>query len=216
MYNQFDQTTITERDAAKHNLFIMAHHTPAIPGDHDDGMKMNPAEILARENQHPTTPDHELIVQAGRQQPSSKHLNFGQSFADKIVRFGGSWQYIVIFLALLCVWIIYNVVALMTYSFDPYPFNFLNLILTCMAALQAPVIMMSRNWQDEKDRLRTEIDHRINYKAELQIRSLHRKMDVGVSERLSEIMEHQKALQALMLELSSNPSSIRPFIPRSS
>jgi uncharacterized membrane protein len=102
---------------------------------------------------------------------------FGQRMADKIAEFGGSWKFIGIFLSIMLVWMITNVVLLRDKAFDPYPFILLNLALSCLAALQAPIIMMSQNRQEDKDRAHAEYDFRVNVKAEAEIRSLHEKLD---------------------------------------
>ena len=118
---------------------------------------------------------------------------FGQRIADKIADFGGSWTFIISFLALLFSWIGINL-YLLTRPFDPYPFILLNLILSSIAALQAPVIMMSQNRQEQKDRLRSKHDYQVNLKAELEIRMLHEKIDhliLNQQQRLFEIQQIQ-------------------------
>jgi uncharacterized membrane protein len=110
--------------------------------------------------------------------PPKETITAGQSISDKVARFGGSWRFIIIFVITLSLWIIFNAFATTQIAFDPYPFIFLNLILSCIAALQAPIIMMSQNRQEEKDRMRSENDYLINLKAEMQIRSLNQKMDL--------------------------------------
>lgn len=109
------------------------------------------------------------------QEVENENLTFGEMMADKIALFGGSWKFIIAFMAFFGIWITENVVAFN--SFDPYPFILLNLILSCIAALQAPLIMMSQNRQDQKDRLRSENDYKINLKAELEIQQLNEKVD---------------------------------------
>ncbi len=104
-------------------------------------------------------------------------LTYGQKLADKIADFGGSWPFIIIFLSFLVVWMIINFYWLSNKGFDPYPFILLNLILSCLAALQAPIIMMSQNRQEDKDRERAEYDFKVNLKAETEIRLLHEKLD---------------------------------------
>ena len=106
-----------------------------------------------------------------------RQLTFGERLADRIAEFGGSWRFITIFLGILFLWIAINSVILIFKPFDPYPFILLNLILSCLAAIQAPIIMMSQNRQEDKDRLQAEHDYRINLKAELEIRHLHEKID---------------------------------------
>jgi uncharacterized membrane protein len=101
---------------------------------------------------------------------------YGQRWADRIAKFGGSWTFIGIFLSIMLVWISVNVFQLLN-PFDPYPFILLNLFLSCLAALQAPIIMMSQNRQNEIDRARAEFDYDINRKAEAEIQVLHQKLD---------------------------------------
>ncbi len=127
------------------------------------------------------------------QQFESK-LTFGQRLSDKMASFGGSWGFIIIFSCVLILWILVNSWLLIRKPFDPYPFILLNLILSCLAAIQAPIIMMSQNRQEAKDRLRASYDYQINLKAELEIRQLHQKLDHLLSrqwERLIEIQEVQ-------------------------
>lgn len=106
-----------------------------------------------------------------------KQLTIGQRAADNIAEFGGSWKFIIMFFVVLLVWITANVWFLGSKPFDPYPFILLNLILSCLAAIQAPIIMMSQNRQEQKDRMRSENDYKINLKAELEIKLLHEKLD---------------------------------------
>lgn len=108
----------------------------------------------------------------------NKSISFGDRMADKIASFGGSWTFILSFMSFLFIWISFNIYWLSNKGFDPYPFILLNLILSCIAALQAPVIMMSQNRQEEKDRERAKEDLKINQKAEEEIRSLHEKLDL--------------------------------------
>lgn len=117
---------------------------------------------------------------------------YGQIVADKVADFGGSWTFIISFMFFLFGWIIINVVVLVDKGFDPYPFILLNLILSCIAALQAPVIMMSQNRQEEKDRERSKKDFMINLKSELEIRMLHEKLDHLIMHQQQELIEIQK------------------------
>lgn len=121
----------------------------------------------------------------------SEQYTFGQRLADKVASFGGSWTFIIAFGVFLFLWIITNVVILVLHPFDPYPFIFLNLILSCIAALQAPVIMMSQNRQEEKDRTRAKKDYMINLKAELEIRMLHEKIDHLILHQQQDLLEIQ-------------------------
>lgn len=102
---------------------------------------------------------------------------FGERLADRIADFGGSWTFILMFLALLASWALVNTIVLTTRAFDPYPFIFLNLMLSMIAALQAPIIMMSQKRQTQRDRLAAENDYQVNLRAEIEIRELHDKLD---------------------------------------
>nr|HRD08710.1 DUF1003 domain-containing protein [Saprospiraceae bacterium] len=119
-------------------------------------------------------------------------LTLGQRLADKVASFGGSWSFIVTFLLFMAVWIGSNIFLLKDRSFDPYPFILLNLILSCIAALQAPIIMMSQNRQEEKDRERAKKDYMINLKSELEIRLLHEKIDHLIIHQQQELLEIQQ------------------------
>jgi uncharacterized membrane protein len=125
----------------------------------------------------------------------------GQRMADKVATFGGSWRFIMLFMSFLFAWIIVNVLFLLNQPFDPYPFILLNLILSCIAALQAPVIMMSQNRQDEKDRERAKKDYMINLKSELEIRMLHEKLDHLIIHQQHEMLEIQKVQIGMMNDI---------------
>ncbi|WP_118973336.1 DUF1003 domain-containing protein [Taibaiella koreensis] len=121
-----------------------------------------------------------------------RSATLGQRVADKVAAFGGSWRFIISFSVILVLWIIANSVVLANKGFDPYPFILLNLILSCLAALQAPVIMMSQNRQEEKDRARAKSDYMINLKSELEIRMLHEKLDHLMLRQQQDIIEMQR------------------------
>ena len=141
--------------------------------------------------------DEELIIE-NLQNPPKDLLTRGQAISDRVARFGGSWAFIISFFIVLIIWIIYNVNASGTAQFDPYPFILMNLILSCIAALQAPVIMMSQNRQEEKDRKRSENDYLINLKAELEVRGLHQKIDLLLEQQIKTLFESQaKQLEIL-------------------
>lgn len=125
-------------------------------------------------------------------------LTFGARLSDKVAAFGGSWKFIVIFAIVLFVWILFNSLAPNNKDFDPYPFILMNLILSCIAALQAPVIMMSQNRKEEKDRKRAENDYLINLKAEVEIRNLHQKIDLSIVDQFQHLCNiQQKQLEML-------------------
>jgi len=130
-----------------------------------------------------------------------KKTTFGQRVADKVATFGGSWTFILSFGGFLVVWIAINILWLSNKGFDPYPFILLNLILSCIAALQAPVIMMSQNRQEEKDRERAKKDYMVNLKSELEIRTLNEKIDHFIMDQQQEFMELQKAQMDIMKEI---------------
>lgn len=125
--------------------------------------------------------------------------NFGERAADVVASFGGSWAFILLFMAVLAGWIALNISGLMRAPFDPYPFILLNLVLSCVAALQAPVIMMSQRRQETKDRLRSQNDYKVNLKAELEIRQLHEKIDHQLAQQWQKLIELQQ-IQIDLLE----------------
>ena len=133
-----------------------------------------------------------------------KEITFGQKLADKVAEFGGSWGFIIFFMTFLVAWILLNVFWLSHHGFDPYPFILLNLILSCIAAIQAPVIMMSQNRQEEKDRERAKKDYKINLKSELEIRELHEKIDHLIIHYQQDLLEIQKTQIDLLENILHN------------
>ncbi len=141
--------------------------------------------------------DENLILQ-NLLNPPKETLTKGQSISDKVARFGGSWAFIISFFIILIIWILFNTISPTKDNFDPYPFILMNLILSCIAALQATIIMMSQNRQEEKDRKRSENDYLINLKAELEIRSLNQKIDLLLEEQIKILFDSQaKQLELL-------------------
>jgi uncharacterized membrane protein len=128
-------------------------------------------------------------------------ITFGQRLADKVASFGGSWTFIVSFGIFITIWISLNILFLQSNSFDPFPFILLNLILSCIAALQAPVIMMSQNRQEEKDRERSKKDYMINLKSELEIRILHEKIDHLMIHQQQDLIEIQEVQIDMMNDI---------------
>jgi uncharacterized membrane protein len=143
---------------------------------------------------------HETLAQDVEAQ-FQKKLSLGERLADRIADFGGSWTFILLFAGVILFWILLNAVFLLGRAFDPYPFILLNLVLSCLAAVQAPVIMMSQNRQEARDRLRSENDYRVNLKAELEIRHLHEKLDHLLQHQWERLMEIQQIQIELMNEL---------------
>jgi CRP/FNR family cyclic AMP-dependent transcriptional regulator len=125
---------------------------------------------------------------------------FGDRLADRIARFGGSWAFLIWFAVTLFLWMAVNSLESIWHTFDPFPFIFLNLVLSCLAAIQAPVIMMSQNRQATKDRLQADLDYQVNLKAELQIRSLHLKMDELRTTELHDFLELQREQLSIQRE----------------
>ncbi|MBY5750529.1 DUF1003 domain-containing protein [Rhizobium leguminosarum bv. viciae] len=128
----------------------------------------------------------------------SADASFGERIADSIARIGGSWSFIIAFFAFLVAWTVINTVILMSGAFDPYPFVFLNLILSMLAAIQAPIIMMSQNRQAERDRFEAAKDYEVNLKAELEVLSLHQKIDMSVLTELTALREDVARLSAAL------------------
>ncbi len=173
-------------------------------------------QLLSEESKHleklhkivrETLADEELVIQ-NLVNPPLETLTAGQKLSDKVARFGGSWRFIILFGIVLTAWIIFNVLAVGVYKFDPYPFILMNLILSCIAALQAPIIMMSQNRQEEKDRMRSENDYMINLKAEMQIRSLNQKVDVLLEEQIKTLFETQEKQFILLQEINRKLDTI--------
>jgi uncharacterized membrane protein len=168
-------------------------------------------ELLNTENDH-LKKLNEIVLQSIEQEKllleslaqDTEKLSSGQKMADKVARFGGSWKFISWFAALIIIWIGVNLLLISRERFDPYPFILLNLVLSCLAAIQAPVIMMSQNRQEEKDRKRNENDYAVNLKAEIEIRTLHQKIDLLMQEQFKKLIESQaeqiKLLQSIIRE----------------
>ena len=163
-------------------------------------------KILATEDEH-LKKLHRIVANSIKEEkligenllhPPQESFSRGQLVADKVATFGGSWTFILSFGVVLVCWIAMNVI-MATKAFDPYPFILLNLVLSCIAALQAPVIMMSQNRKEEKDRKRAENDYIINLKAEIEIRNLHQKLNLLMEEQFDSLLEIQR-YQTEMLE----------------
>jgi len=150
--------------------------------------------IKSLKNKHSVLPQFE---------DDASQITFGQKIADKVAEFGGSWTFIISFMVFLVLWILTNVFLLVNKGFDPYPFILLNLILSCIAALQAPVIMMSQNRQEEKDRQRSKNDYMVNLKSELEIRMLHEKIDHLIMHQEQSLIELQKVQIDMMNDIIS-------------
>lgn len=138
-------------------------------------------------------------------QKAEDSSTFGEKIADKVADFGGSWAFIISFFSALMGWIVLNTWILVQKPFDPYPYILLNLVLSCLAAIQAPVIMMSQNRKEDKDRKRAESDYLVNLKAEIEIRNLHQKLDMLMMEQMKSLLEIQQEQLNLLNELKVKP-----------
>lgn len=173
--------------------------------------------LLASENEHldklnkivKEAIEEEKLLSDKLLQFEDRHPPFISRVADKVARFGGSWKFIISFLVFMLAWIIINYYFLQS-PFDPFPFILLNLLLSTIAALQAPIIMMSQNRKEEKDRERAVNDYMINLKAEIEVRNLHGKLDLLMTEQMKTLFELQKTQIELMNDLSQMIDSIKP------
>ena len=143
------------------------------------------------------------IVSVNVEEDFLQDVTFGERASDRISSFGGSWKFISLFGLIIVVWIAVNARAVLSGPFDPFPYILLNLVLSCLAAIQAPVIIMSQNRQEARDRLRSQSDYRVNLKAELEIRQLHEKLDHLISHQWDRLMEIQEIQTEIMSEISS-------------
>jgi uncharacterized membrane protein len=168
-------------------------------------------DVLEEERGTLTRLEQEFVESLAERELLSKDINieferdltFGERQADKVAEFGGSWRFILGFSAVVVVWIVANSIALLQSPFDPFPYILLNLVLSCLAAIQAPVIMMSQNRQDAKDRLRSEYDYKVNLKAELEIRHLNERIDLLLRHQWQRLLEIQQIQIDILEELAN-------------
>jgi uncharacterized membrane protein len=170
------------------------------------------ADLLARERGELSELEQQVLESLAREETVSENVDeeyedtrsFGERAADVVADFGGSWQFLGLFALVLIVWMAYNAwaAAQARDAFDPYPFILLNLVLSCLAAVQAPIIMMSQKRQEAKDRLRSENDYKVNLKAELEIRHLHDKVDHIITRQWERLAEIQQIQLEIMQDLS--------------
>lgn len=128
-------------------------------------------------------------------------LTFGDRIADKVAEFGGSWKFIIWFAVVLAIWITVNTVLVIAGPFDPYPFILLNLVLSLLAAIQAPIIMMSQNRQEDRDRIRAENDYQVNLKSEMEVRLINEKLDQLLHQEMRRFMEVQEIQMEMLNEV---------------
>ena len=163
-------------------------------------------ELSNLENQVMKSLEEHEILSKNINEEFDQKLTVGERLADKMATGAGSWKFIIGFTIILIIWIAINSIILIQKPFDPYPFILLNLVLSCIAAIQAPIILMSQNREEAKDRLRSEHDYRVNLKAELEIRHLHEKIDHLIMNQWQRLLEIQEIQIDLMEELTqSNP-----------
>jgi uncharacterized membrane protein len=159
-------------------------------------------ELTNLENQVMKSLEEHEILSKNINVEFDRKLTLGERLADKLAVGAGSWRFIITFAIILIIWIAINSVILLWKPFDPYPFILLNLVLSCIAAIQAPIILMSQNREEAKDRLRSEYDYRVNLKAELEIRQLHEKIDHLLMNQWQRLLEIQEIQIDLMEELT--------------
>ena len=157
-------------------------------------------KLINEENQHirhlnniilDSISEKESIVTKVLEESKNEKLSFGMKIADKVASFGGSWGFIISFALIVAFWMLFNTMV-KSHIFDPFPYILLNLLLSCLAAFQAPIILMSQNRQAEKEKRRSEDEYLINLKAELQTRELNSKIDVLITEQMKILIETQK------------------------
>lgn len=166
----------------------------------DNLLKSEDEQLIKLQKIVQQTIEEEKLMNENLLHEPEEILSKGQSISDKVASFGGSWNFIISFTIIIFIWILYNSLSPRNDSFDPYPFILMNLFLSAIAALQAPIIMMSQNRKEEKDRKRNENDYLINLKAELEVRSLHQKIDLLLEEQIKVLFQSQ----AKQLEILKN------------
>lgn len=171
----------------------------------EEGLQLKRLEELVKES---INEEHYLSTRLLELEADTE-ITFAQKLADKVAEFGGSWAFILVFFLIIIVWIAINIVALNERPFDPYPFIFLNLILSCVAAIQAPIIMMSQNRQEDKDRRRSRGDYLVNMKAEMEVRSLHGKIDLLLTEQMQSLFKAQEAQLDLLEKIYKSIREIK-------
>ena len=165
-------------------------------------------QLLVTEDSHLEKLNNIVLQAVGEEELLSKKLyeheeeniSLGGKLADKVASFGGSWRFIIAFFLFMALWISINL-YLMSRPFDVYPFILLNLILSCLAAIQAPIIMMSQNRKEEKDRQRSQNDYLVNLKSEIEIRNLHQKIDLLIAEQMKNLFAVQQEQTEIMEDI---------------
>ncbi len=167
----------------------------------EEVLKKEKGELTNLENKVLESLKEQEIIAQNINIEFDKHSTFGERLSDRLAALGGSWRFLIIFFILLAMWITLNSISLLGKNFDPYPFILLNLILSCLAAIQAPIIMMSQNRMETKDRIRARNDYLVNLKAELEIRNLNERIDNLLTDQWQRLLEIQKIQMDIMNEL---------------
>ncbi len=168
-------------------------------------------DMLVRERGEVSDLERQVVESLAREETVSRNVatayddkrTLGERAADVVAEFGGSWNFIGAFAVVMAIWMGFNVWAATRAVFDPFPFILLNLVLSCLAAIQAPIIMMSQKRQETKDRLRSENDYRVNLKAELEIRHLHDKLDHLINQQWERLAEIQQIQLEIMQDMAA-------------
>ena len=172
--------------------------------------KINYNEVLKTNDQN-LKKLHDIVLKTIQEEELLAHkltvkeeITIGQRLADQVANFGGSWKFILIFSVFIAIWMSINIFWMTNKAFDPYPFILLNLILSCLAAMRAPVIMMSQNRKEQRDRLTAEEDYMVNLKAEIEIRTVHDKLDILITEQMKSLFDIQQVQMDKIEALEKN------------
>ncbi len=185
-----DDALISVKELAKYRTRYVAELLAEEHGEYSD-LDRQVAESIAAQD----------TIAENVEEDYDEHRTVGERLSDGLAAFGGSWAFLISFALVLVSWMALNVIMGDPRAFDPYPFILLNLVLSCLAAIQAPIIMMSQSRQDKKDRLRSNNDYRVNLKAELEIRHLHEKMDHLVTKQWQRLAEIQQIQLEMLQEM---------------
>ena len=179
----------------------MAHLAQTLLADRDElsAAEHDVLDTIAADRLLAENPDDEV----------EERMPLGERLADRVASFGGSWTFILSFFAVLAFWIVLNAILLSRRPFDPYPFILLNLVLSCLAAIQAPIIMMSQNRKEARDRARAEHDYRVNLKAEIEVRLLHEKLDHLMLHQWGRLLDVQEDQGELLDEVITRLDALR-------
>jgi uncharacterized membrane protein len=166
----------------------------------EDLLQQEHGEFTELDRQVTESISNQDTIAENTEEEFEEHRTFGERLSDHLASFGGSWAFLISFAVILVVWMGINIIQGEQRAFDPYPFILLNLVLSCLAAIQAPIIMMSQKRQEAKDRGRALNDYRVNLKAELEIRHLHEKIDYLISRQWQRLAEIQQMQMEIMQE----------------